>query len=43
MKYMGWSYPALLLCPEPYLTAIVEYAEREAAEAEEERQRAGRT
>ncbi len=35
MKYMGWSYDQFVRCPEPYLDGIVEYAEREAAEAEE--------
>lgn len=29
MKYMGWSYPQLMLCPEPYLEAIHDFAKKE--------------
>jgi hypothetical protein len=29
MKYMGWSYPQLMACPEPYLDEIAEFAKRE--------------
>jgi hypothetical protein len=43
MKYMGWSYDQLMLCPEGYLRCIVEYAEGERREAEDAQRRAERT
>ena len=26
MRYMGWDYPALLACPEGYLSVLIELA-----------------
>lgn len=42
MKYMNWSWDQLMVCPEPVYRAIFSYAEKEAQEAEAERQAAAR-
>jgi hypothetical protein len=39
MKYMRWSYPQLMLCPEPYVEEIIAYADREAQAHEEAMQK----
>lgn len=38
MRYMRWSYADLLVCPEGYLTAIVEESKREAQQTKAARQ-----
>lgn len=42
MKYMGWSYDQLCLCPDHYIPAIHRYVEREKAEHEEAQREADR-
>lgn len=37
MRYMRWSYPDLLACPEAYLVVIAELSRQEAAAAERRR------